>query len=66
MNQTRYLLARVSYWSLFIIAPTVALFFLFGASASSAGVCLGVVVVLVVVGEHGFRPWKRLWKVEAD
>jgi hypothetical protein len=67
MNQTtRYRLARVSYWSLFIIAPAVALFFLVGASASNAGICLGVIVFLVIVGEHGFRPWKRLWKVEAD
>jgi hypothetical protein len=51
---------------LFIIAPAVALFFLVGASASTAGVCLGVIVFLVIVGEHGFRPWKRLRKVEAD
>jgi len=65
MDQTtRYRLARVSYWSLFIIAPAVALFFILEASSSSAGVCFGVGVVLAFIGEHGFRPWKRLWKVE--
>lgn len=65
MDQTTlYRLARVSYWSLFVIAPAVVLFFILGASRSDAGVCFGVGIVLVIIGEHGFRPWKRLWKVE--
>lgn len=63
-QMTRYRLARVSYWLLFIIAPAVVLFFIVGVSSSSAGVCFGVGVVLAIIGEHGFRPWKRLWKVE--
>ena len=66
MDQTtRYRLALVSYWSLFVIAPTVALFFILGRSSSNAGVCFGVGVILTIIGEHGFRPWKRLWKVES-
>jgi hypothetical protein len=65
MDQTtRYRLARGTYWFLFIIAPAVALFFILGASCSDAGVCFGVGIVLAIIGEHGFRPWKRLWKVE--
>jgi hypothetical protein len=63
-QQTRYLLARVSYWLLFVIAPSAALFFLLGASVKNGGVCLGTFAILAVIGEHGFRPWKRLWKVE--
>lgn len=63
-QMTRYKLARVSYWLLFIVTPAVALFFILGPSGSTAGVCFGVGIVLVLIGEHGFRAWKRLWKIE--
>ena len=64
MDQNRrYRLARVSYLSLFVIAPAAALFFILGASATNAGICFAVLIVLLIVGEHAFRPWKRLWKV---
>ena len=63
-RNTRYRLARASYLSLFVVAPAVALFFILGASASNAGICFGTLVALAVIGEHGLRPWKRLWKVE--
>ena len=63
-QNTRYLLARVSYLSLFVFAPVAALFFTLGASAANAGICFGALIVLLIIGEHGFRPWKRLWKVE--
>jgi hypothetical protein len=67
MDETRrYRLALFSYWSLLIIAPAVVLFFILGASSSSAGVSFGVGVVLAIIGEHGFRPWKRLWKVDTS
>jgi hypothetical protein len=63
MELPRAIWARVSYWLLFIIAPTVAAFFLLGASAKNGAACVGIFVVLVVVGEHGFRRWKRLFGV---
>ena len=64
MDQTtRYRLARVSYCSLFVLTPAIAAFFALGASGSSAGASVAVLVILAVVGEHGFRPWKRLWGV---
>ena len=63
-QDTRYRLARVSYLTLFVLAPTVSLFFFLGASASNAGICFAALVVLVIIGERAFRPWKRLWKVE--
>ncbi len=63
-QQTRYLLARVSYWLLFVFAPTLALFLALGATAKNGGVCFGVFCVLMIIGEHGFRYWKKLLKVE--
>ena len=62
----RYHLALVTYWSLFIIAPSVVLYLLLGRSKSNVGICIGVGMVLIIIGERGFRPWKRLWKVDAE
>jgi len=45
---------------LFIIIPIIAVAFLVGGGVG----LIALLVVLVVIGEHGFRPWKRLWKVE--
>jgi hypothetical protein len=53
---------RISYWAIFIVGPTVAAFFLLGDSAKHLGMCFGILLVLVLVGEHGFRLWKKLWK----
>jgi hypothetical protein len=47
-------LALGSYWALFIIAPLIACFLLLGASARAAGYCVPLLVVLCVIGEHGF------------
>jgi len=63
MESSRAFWARVSYWLLFIIAPTVAAYFLLGGTAKNGAVCVGIFVVLVVIGEHGFRRWKRLFGV---
>jgi len=52
-------LALGSYWTLFVVAPLAACFFIFGA-----GYCLPVFFALCLIGERGFRRWKRLWKVE--
>jgi hypothetical protein len=57
-------LALGSYWTLFVVAPLAACFFVLGSSARAAGYCLPIFLVLCLIGEHGFRRWKRLWKVE--
>jgi hypothetical protein len=62
MNRTK--LALASYWALFVLAPLVTCFLLLGASAQAAGYCVPIFVVLCIIGEHGFRRWKRIWKVE--
>jgi hypothetical protein len=62
MNRTT--LALVTYWALFIIAPLVICFYLLGASASAAGKCVAIFVVLCIIGERGFRLWKKLWKID--
>ena len=52
-------MALATYWALFIIAPVAVSFYLLGASASV--VC--IFVLLCVLGERGYRYWKKLWKV---
>jgi hypothetical protein len=61
MNRTT--LALASYWALCVIAPLTICFYLLGASASAAGSCVAIFVVLCVIGERGFRLWKKLWKI---
>jgi hypothetical protein len=61
MNQIkRYRLALASYWFLFILVPTTLAFFILGLSAG----VVGVFVILAIIGERAFRPWKRLWGVD--
>jgi hypothetical protein len=62
---TRYKLAQASYWFLFVIGPAAGLFLILGVSSVNAGFCFGLGLILTVIGEHGFRPWKRLWKVRS-
>jgi hypothetical protein len=62
MNRT--MLALGSYWAIFIIAPLALCFLLLGASARAVGYCLPLFVVLCLIGERGFRRWKRLWRVQ--
>lgn len=52
-------LVRLTYWALFVIAPTGFSVYLWGF-----GICLPVFFVLVLLGEHGFRQWKKLWKID--
>jgi hypothetical protein len=59
---SRTLLALGSYWALFIIMPLVLCFLLLGVRA--AGWCLPLFLVWCLVGERGFRGWKRLWGIE--
>jgi hypothetical protein len=55
---SRYYKVLASYWALFIILPTLLVCYRFGTSGG-----MGILVVSVLIGERGFRPWKRLWKV---
>ena len=62
-DRGRFHFAVYSYWFLFIIAPVVVVFELTKPKNAGFGWLCGLLVVLVVFGEYGFRPWKRLWKV---
>jgi len=62
MNRTT--LALGNYWALFVIGPLIGCFFLLGASARAAGYCVPIFLVLCLIGERGFRRWKRLWRAE--
>ena len=59
MKEDKAELARIAYWALFIIAPTAISIYLWGV-----GTCLPVFIILVLVGEHAFRLWKKLWKID--
>jgi hypothetical protein len=58
--ETRYLCARISYWMLFVIAPAAVCVFVFDVRP---GTGLLIAFLLLVAGEYGFRPWKRLWRM---
>jgi hypothetical protein len=60
----RTTLALATYWTLFIIAPVAICFYLLGASASAAGKCVAIFVVLCIIGERGFRLWKIFLKID--
>jgi ABC-type transport system involved in multi-copper enzyme maturation permease subunit len=60
----RATLALVTYWVLFVIAPLAICFYLLGATARAAGTCMAIFVVLCIIGERGFRLWKKLWKID--
>jgi len=57
-------LALVTYWALFVFAPLAICFYFLGASASAANTCIVIFVVLCIIGERGFRLWKKLWKID--
>jgi hypothetical protein len=65
-SSTRYRLALASYWFSFVIVPAAILFFVVGPSGASAGVAFGLVVILMLVGERGFRRWRRLWRLDTE
>jgi len=64
MESARSFWARISYWLLFVIAPTVAAFFLLGGSAKNGTETVCIFVVLCVIGERGFRRWKKLFGID--
>jgi len=66
MRSLRYRLALASYWLAFIIGPALVFFLWLGPSSTNAGIAFGLAVILMLVGERGFRPWRRLWRLETD
>jgi len=50
-----------SYWLLFILAPSVAIFSLIGISVKGIVISSAVFIVLVLIGERCFPHWKRFW-----
>jgi hypothetical protein len=65
-SSTRHRLALASYWFAFIIVPAVVLLLLLGPSATSAGIAFGLAVLLMLIGERGFRHFRRLWRLDKD
>jgi len=64
MNKKTVVLA--SYWALFVVLPTV-IFAVFSFHWLKAFAGIGVIVVvflLAILGEHGFKIWKKFWSVE--
>jgi len=57
------ILALVSYWLLFVILPTLAIIFFWGFSRATILAGVGILLILLVIGERGFRLWKHLWRI---
>ena len=53
----------LTYWALFIIAPLTFILFLV-PSNWKIGTAVISLIILVMIGEHGFRKWKKLWDVQ--
>ncbi len=58
----------VSYWALFVYAPWfgLALFLYahYGLTLVTGGVTLLAFFTLLVIAEHGYRLWSRLWRAD--
>jgi hypothetical protein len=56
-------LCLASYWTLFIVAPTMAIY---SVMPLPWGVPIGIVFFfcLLVIGEHALKHWARVWNVE--
>ncbi len=65
-SSKRYRLAVASYWLAFVIVPALVFLLLLGPSSTNAGIAFGLAVILMLVGERGFRPWRRLWRLDTD
>jgi len=57
------LLALVSYWLLFVILPILAIIIFCGFSRATIFAGVSIFLVLLVMGERGFRLWKHLWRI---
>jgi len=54
----------IAYWLLFVMVPVVLILASLRFSRLSFAISAVAFVVLVIVGERGFRKWKKLWKVK--
>ena len=59
----RQRLACLSYWLLFIIAPSFIVGSLLDRSTRGVFITLMTFIGLILVGEHGYRLWRRVWKL---
>lgn len=57
-------LCRGAYWTIFIIAPTAVVTFVGSWSHPRIGWTLPVFFVLVLIGEHAYRRWVKLWRMD--
>jgi hypothetical protein len=55
--------ALVSYWLLFILLPLGGFIVWRGITTASLTLLIPLFLVLVLVGEHALRPWRRLWRL---
>lgn len=55
----RVQMVLIAYWILFVLLPTFLIGWYF--ELSGAGI-IGVLVILAIIGERGFRVWKKIWK----
>ena len=55
-------LALGIYWALFIIAPLALCIYVLHAYGISGWFSAPVFFILLLLGEHGFGRWKRLWR----
>jgi len=63
MNEMRKeVVCRWTYWALFIVAPTLAVVFFGSWKHPRIGWALPVFIVLVLIGEHAYRRWVKLWR----
>ena len=52
-----------AYWILFVIVPGgIILWFVPLPWRIASAIPIGL--LLLLIGEHGFRKWKRIWKVD--
>jgi hypothetical protein len=60
---TRGAACLASYWLLFIILPAALVLWLV-PTGERLSFALPIGLVLILVGENGFRGWKQLWRVK--
>lgn len=59
----RGLLAVITYWALFILGPLYLFVAWWGWTPLTKAILVPLFFILFLIGEHGFRIWKRLWRV---
>ena len=59
-------LPLLTYWLLFILSPLVIFAFMMTFSVPALMIGFVLLIVLAIIGEHGFRRWKRLFKTSDE